>query len=204
MSRQGRIRGQHGFALLTVLVMVVLLGLLMGMAGSSWKDLVQRAKEEELFWRGNQYRQAIEKFASARFGGGGLQTYPASLEDLLRDPRSPEVRRYLRHLYPDPMTGGDWDLIKDPSGRIMGVRSSSSLKPFRQAGFPAGYEGFEGSEKYSDWEFEYTMSSPTQARKPSQAQTPAQPQTPAQGSGSRSTGQAAPGQSPTPPASGKP
>ena len=198
MRPPGRIGDQRGFALLTVLVMVVLLGLLMGMAGSSWKDLMQRAREEELLWRGDQYRQAIEKFASARYGGGGLQTYPASLEDLLRDPRSPEVRRYLRHLYPDPMTGEDWDLIKDPAGRIMGVRSRSQLKPFRQSGFPQGDESFEGSEKYSDWEFAYTMPSPTQTQKP------AQPQAPTQGTQTPAAGQTNPGPSPTAPQTGKP
>ena len=192
MRHPGRTGDQRGFALLTVLVMVVLLGLLMGMAGSSWKDLMQRAREEELLWRGDQYRHAIEKFASARYGGGGLQTYPASLEDLLRDPRSPEVRRYLRHLYPDPMTGEDWDLIKDPGGRIMGVRSRSQLKPFRQSGFPTGDESFEGREKYSDWEFVYTMTSPAQA------------QTPAQGANPPAAGQTSPGPSPSAPQTGQP
>ncbi|AMV73361.1 type II secretion system pseudopilin TklG [Desulfuromonas sp. DDH964] len=159
MTPRGGIRDERGFALLTVLVLVVVLGLALGLAGSSWTDIMQRAREEELFWRGDQYRKAIEAFYGVRHGGG-LQMLPAKLEDLVRDPRNPGVVRYLRRLYTDPMTGGEWELIKDPSGRIRGVRSSSPLRPFRQAGFPAGYENFEGRQKYSEWEFVFTPGKP--------------------------------------------
>ena len=161
MTAQGRIGDQRGFALLAVLVLVVVIGLALGLAGNSWTNIVQRSREAELFWRGNQYRKAIGGYYGVRHGGQ-IQMYPAKLEDLVRDPRSPAIKRYLRRLYPDPMTGGDWVLIKDPSGRIKGVRSSSSRKPFRQAGFPKGYENFEGREKYSDWEFVYTPVAPAQ------------------------------------------
>ena len=165
MNPLGRKRDERGFALLTVLVLVVVLGLALGLAGSSWTDIMQRAREEELFWRGDQYRKAIEAFYGVKHGGG-LQVFPAKLEDLLRDPRSPGVVRYLRRLYPDPMTGGEWELIKDPSGRIQGVRSSSALRPFRQAGFPVGYENFEGRQNYSEWEFIYTPARPVPGTRP--------------------------------------
>lgn len=165
MTPRGRTGDQRGFALLAVLVMVVVLGLALGLAGNSWTDIVQRSREAELFWRGDQYRKAIGAYYGVRHGGQ-IQMYPAQLEDLVKDPRSPGVKRYLRRLYPDPMTGGDWVLIKDPNGRIKGVRSSSSRKPFRQAGFPKGYENFEGREKYSDWEFVYTPATPVPGGRP--------------------------------------
>ena len=143
---------ERGAALLIVLVMVVVLGLTIGIAGSSWKSVAQRAREAELLWRGDQYRLAIKSFFEAKNGrGGGL--FPQNLEDLVKDPRAPGVVRHIRRLYPDPMTGGDWVLIKDQAGRITGVRSGSDLEPFKQNGFPEEYKKFEGAGSYSSWEF---------------------------------------------------
>ena len=149
-----QLNGERGAALLIVLLMVVVLGLAVGITGSTWKSISQRAREAELFWRGDQYRKAIGSYYEVKHGrGSGL--FPRKLEDLVKDPRSLAAERYLRRLYPDPMTGGDWVLIKDQSGRITGVRSSSDLEPFRQDGFPEEYEKFAGSESYSRWEFVY-------------------------------------------------
>jgi hypothetical protein len=53
------------------------------------------------------------------------------------------------------MTGKDWDVIKDPAERLIGVRSASDLEPFKQTGFPAGLETFEGKTSYLDWQFVY-------------------------------------------------
>jgi type II secretory pathway pseudopilin PulG len=151
-----RLRDENGFTLLMVLVIVVIMGLGLGLAGSTWKDVMQRAREQELFWRGDQYRRAIRSFFEVR--QGGVAAYPASLDDLIRDPRFPGVQRHLRRLYRDPMTREDWDLVKDPSGRIIGVRSLSELKPFRQEGFPPGYEQFQGKTSYNQWQFIFTPS----------------------------------------------
>jgi len=144
---------ERGTVLLVVLVMVVVLGLTAAVTGSSWKTLVQQSREEELFWRGDQIRKAIESYYSPV--NGALQQFPAKLEDLVKDPRSLQTVRHLRRLYPDPMTGDDWVLIKDPGGRITGVRSASALEPFRKDGFPEGYDAFVGRSKYSEWEFVY-------------------------------------------------
>jgi len=159
---------------MVVLVMIVILGLSAGMAGSTWKTVMQREREEELFFRGDQIRRGIESYANQRQGnqpqpsrqpvdrspgrvgaGPGGANYPNSLEDLVRDPRALGVNRHLRKLYTDPMTGGDWELIKDPAGRIKGVKSASTQKPFKQDGFPLGYESFKGAATYADWPFVY-------------------------------------------------
>jgi type II secretory pathway pseudopilin PulG len=145
---------ERGAALLIVLIMVVVLGLAVGIAGSTWKSVAQRAREAELFWRGNQYRLAIKSYYEVKHGrGAGL--FPQKLENLIKDPRFLGAERHIRRLYPDPMTGEDWVLIKDKSGRITGVRSGSDLEPFRKDGFPEEYEKFEGAESYSSWEFVY-------------------------------------------------
>ncbi len=153
---------ERGAILLVVLFMIVVLGLAGGIAGSTWKSITQRAREAELFWRGDQYRKAIESFYEVRHGrAGGM--FPQKLEDLLKDPRSLQAERHIRRLYPDPMTGGDWELIKDASGRITGVRSGSDLEPFRTDGFPPEYEKFKGAESYRSWEFVYAPKSQKKA-----------------------------------------
>ena len=141
---------QRGAILLLLLVMVVVVGLAAGMAGQSWRSTVQRAREAELLWRGQQYQKAITSYYSVRHG---QQSFPAKLEDMLRDRRFPHVVRHLRKLYNDPITGEDWELVKDPAGRVIGVRSSSELEPFRKDGFPKSLDKLKGKEAYNKWEF---------------------------------------------------
>ena len=146
--------GQRGSALMLVLAIVVILGLTAGIAGQSWKSLMQRAREAELLWRGQQYRQAIGHYYQLKRGAAGA--YPATLEELVRDPRFPQPVRHIRQLYKDPMTGEDWTLVKGAGDRIIGVRSSSNLKPFKQDDFPKELEAFNDKESYREWEFIYT------------------------------------------------
>src|SRR5512145_2783151 len=98
--------------------MVVLLGLAASKAGQSIGALMQREREAELLWRGLQYRQAIASYYNVK--QGPQQMYPAKLEDLLKDPRFPGVKRHLRRLYNDPMTGKEWDVVKDPAEKLIG------------------------------------------------------------------------------------
>ncbi|PLX85309.1 MAG: hypothetical protein C0617_04355 [Desulfuromonas sp.] len=166
---------QRGVTLLTVLVMVVVMGLAAGMAGSTWRTVVQQAKEEELLFRGGQYRSAIESYYNGK-AGGKAQQYPTSLEDLVEDPRFGETTRHLRKLFPDPMTGGEWIPIRQGGtitgvpgptigiGGIIGVRSSSDLKPFKKDGFSEEFEGFAQSSSYSEWEFVFRPKKKTPAQ----------------------------------------
>lgn len=170
-----RLTNQRGVALMAVLMAVTILGLMSGIAGSSWKTIVQRGKEQELLWRGNQYRLAIESYYQTTHGGA-KGVLPSSLENLIRDPRSVGTIRHLRKLYLDPLTEEDWTLIKDPAGRIMGVKSSSMLQPFKQDNFREENQDFSGKTAYSEWQFIYDIkSSKKQAQKP--AETAPQPKT---------------------------
>ena len=143
--------GQRGAILLLLLVMVVILGLAAGMAGQSWRSTMQRAREAELLWRGQQYQQAIASYYAVKHGP--QQMLPAKLDDLVRDPRFPNVVRHIRRVYNDPMTGEDLELVTDPSGRVVGVRSRSDLKPFQQDGFPEELDKLRGMSTYREWEF---------------------------------------------------
>lgn len=161
----GPLGNERGVTLLMVLMAVVVLGLSLGVAGSTWRTVMQREREKELLFHGDQYRKAIESYYTK--GHAGRQTYPRSLEDLLKDPRSVETVRHLRRLFNDPMTGEDWELIREggkisgtvqasvETGRIKGVHSTSDLEPFKVDGFDEEYEEFADAETYRDWEFVY-------------------------------------------------
>jgi len=205
LNRSESILGnQRGISLLIVLIMVVVLGLAAGVAGSSWKTIVQRSKEAELLFRGDQYRRAIESFYKSAHGGQqGL--LPQELDDLLKDPRFPETKRHIRRLYADPMTGKEFEAIRDQAvgNRIKGVRSSSEAVPFKQDGFPAAYEKFAGATSYKTWEFVFERpivktppagqpgqpGAPGLPGQPGQPVQPGQPGQPADSGQSGQTGQ---------------
>jgi type II secretory pathway pseudopilin PulG len=149
--------------LFTVLFAIVVIGLMLGLTGQTWSQVMKREREEELFFRGDQYRRAIESYYTS--GPGGQGTYPNALDELLKDPRSPQTKRHLRKLYLDPFTNEAFEVIgaggtvegeSAALGKIKGVRSTSSKTPFRQDGFPEQYITFQNAPSYSAWEFSYT------------------------------------------------
>lgn len=160
MARRRRTRG---FTYLTLLFIVALLGAGLALTGEVWHTAALREKEAELLFVGHQYRKAIERY----YLSGPQRQYPRALEDLLKDPRRPGAERYLRTLYPDPVTGkNEWGLVKAPDGGILGVHSLSEAKPLKIAGFRARDQGFEGAAKYSDWNFAYLLPAQPPGPKP--------------------------------------
>ena len=130
-------RNSHGFAYIALLVVIVVIGISLGAAGKYWSNVVLRDKEEELIFRGDQYRQAIELYYKAVLVA---PQYPDSIDDLLMDSRTPTGRRHLRQRYKDPISGEDFVEIRDTTtNRIIGVHSPSDKQPLKQAGFPAIY-----------------------------------------------------------------
>ena len=149
---------QQGVILLGVLVAVVVLGLLSTIVVMGWKTQTQKSKEQELLWRGNQYRRAIESYYTFAQQGDQV-SLPSRLDNLIRDQRSVTTVKHLRRLYVDPMTGKDWQTIKNTSGKIIGVKSGSSLEPFKKKGFCEENKAFAGKNKYSEWHFVFTGNS---------------------------------------------
>ena len=72
-------------------------------AAKVWRTVLQREKEEELIFRGQQYAQAIFLYRKAR---GAL---PTELKQL--DEKGPKNERFIRKLYKDPITGKDFGLV---------------------------------------------------------------------------------------------
>jgi type II secretory pathway pseudopilin PulG len=166
------IRNVRGFAYIALLVAIIIIGISLGAAGKYWGNVMRRDKEEELLYRGDQYRRAIERYVAAV---PGSQVYPQSIDDLLKDDRTATGKRHLRQKYRDPISGEDFVEIRNTlTKRIIGVHSPSEKEPLKKAGFPDvynatqgvaqpgfpdGYNIFTGKLKYSEWLFVATVKS---------------------------------------------
>ena len=138
-----RRHSDRGFAYLWTLLLVAMLALTLVAAADIEATAVRRDREKELLFIGRQFRLAIARYHGVN-GQGGKREYPASLDDLLRDDRVSSVRRHLRKLYVDPMTGKtDWGTVR-VAGRIVGVHSLSEKRPIKQDGFEALWELMAG------------------------------------------------------------
>jgi type II secretory pathway pseudopilin PulG len=157
-------RSAQGFTYLTVMfVIAILLGGL-ALVGEVWETSTRREKEAELLFIGNQYRRAIGLYYDAT--PGGVKRYPRELVDLVKDPRQPGTQRHIRKLFPDPVTGKEWTIIKGPDGGVQGVHSASEEAPLKIAGFRVRDASFEGASKYADWKFIHAPAVTKPAAKP--------------------------------------
>jgi type II secretory pathway pseudopilin PulG len=86
--------------MVVLLVSMSIAAIMMSAAMPVWHQSVQRERESELIFRGNQYVRAISLF-QRRAGPGVL---PPNLDVLI-------TSRYLRKKYKDPITGQDFDLL---------------------------------------------------------------------------------------------
>jgi type II secretory pathway pseudopilin PulG len=89
-----------GYAMAALLVAIGVMAVMLTVAMPAWRQLVQREKEEELIFRGQQYVRAIGLF-QRNFG----VTYPPNIDVLVE-------KRFLRRKYKDPMTeDGEFQLL---------------------------------------------------------------------------------------------
>jgi len=147
----GRSRPCDGFTYVWLLVAIAIMAAGLAAIGEVATTAAKREKEAELLFVGDQYARAIAEYAAS---SQGEPQYPQSFDELLADKRYPNVRRYLRRVYADPMTGrADWGLIRGPGGGIVGVHSQSPERPLKVANFPASYGSFTGAATYSAWRF---------------------------------------------------
>ncbi len=149
-----RNNSQRGFTYVMVLVAVIVLGIISGAASLYSSRASQMDREAELLFRGMAYRNAIRDYYES---GNPRKTFPRSLDELVRDPRTGANKSYLRKLYKDPMSKGkgEWTLIHAMDGGIAGVASTSTDAPLKTGNFRAGLEKFENAKSYAEWVFEY-------------------------------------------------
>jgi hypothetical protein len=178
------LRSKGGFTYIGALVMVMIVGVMASRAAVVWSTAMKREREEELLSRGTQIRDALRKWYKVKVVDGKLVSSlaptaggnvnaaptpvagPAELKSLLLDPNTPGKLRYLRpYCLVDPMTGKEWDLVRDTAQKIIGVKSKSEQAPVKQGNFPFDLvpADFEKKKKYSEWEFVYDRVPPPTA-----------------------------------------
>ncbi len=147
------VRRDAGFTYLSLIIVVAIIGLVAA-AGLKMGALLQRrAAEQELLEIGAEFSAALKSYATATPPGQVQQ--PPALKDLLKDPRAPNIRRHLRKLYADPMTGkAEWGVmyVAGETG-VVGVYSLSQAQPIKVSNFDARFPNFDGKEHLSDWKF---------------------------------------------------
>jgi type II secretory pathway pseudopilin PulG len=103
-ARSGARRSQAGYAMAALLVSLSVMAVMLTVIMPVWKHMMQREKEAELVFRGEQYARAIglfqRKFANA---------YPPNVDALVE-------QRFLRRKYKDPITGDDFAVLTQGQG----------------------------------------------------------------------------------------
>jgi type II secretory pathway pseudopilin PulG len=208
-----RRRSAAGFTYLSLVILLAIIGLVSATTLKLGVILQRAAAERELLNIGAQFSDALESYAKAT--PAGQLNVPPTLNELLRDPRFPGVRRHLRRIFVDPMTGkAEWG-IQYASGTtgVLGVYSLSDAKPIKIANFPARFQGLEGKLHLSDWKFGRNANAVQPPAQPGQLGQPGQPGSPVAGQpgqpgqsmfgqpgqpGQPMSGQPAPGAAPPP------
>ena len=158
--RVPNMRRLRGFTYIGLLIAVALMGIGLAAVGQVWSTVAKRERERELLFVGAQFRQAIGSYFES---SPGVKRYPRRLEDLLEDQRFPVIKRHLRRIYLDPITGKpDWGLMTQ-GDQILGVYSQSPGKPVKTDNFDPADSSFAGSNAYSDWRFVYAPADPANA-----------------------------------------
>lgn len=127
---------QRGFTYLWLLLVLATGGAGLAALGERASAAVQRERETELMFRGQEIARAIAAYWAAT--PGPAKALPQSLQELLEDRRGTQVVRHLRRLYADPFTGeADWALLRTDDGLVAGVHSRAAVVAFRVADLPA-------------------------------------------------------------------
>ena len=146
----------YGYTYVVMLIAVALTSITAAVTANVTSSMMQREREIELIFRGQQYQLAIQRYYEA----GAQRQYPSSLDHLTKDPRF-SSQRHLRRLYDDPMAKrgaehqSSWLIIRNDSGGIIGVSSQSDKRPIKQARFRSEQKHFKGADRYRDWTFIY-------------------------------------------------
>ena len=161
---------ERGVTYLMLMFAIVLIGIATTAAAKKWKTTVQRELEMDLLAKGIEIQNALALYSATIKAGRVMpgEVYPQTLADLTRLPKP-----FLRKVYLDPMEHGEWEYLRAPTGGIMGVRSKSRAKPFRQRNFPFAVRHFEGRATYRDWVFQHP--SPSSASIVPQGTVPSPP-----------------------------
>lgn len=143
----------QGFTYIGLLILIAIIGIASAATLQVGSILQRRAAEESLLNIGAEFQKALISYANAT--PAGQQRFPRTLQDLVRDPRFPKVRRHLRRIYPDPITGNNtWGMVyANGNGGLVGIYSLSTLPPIKIGNFDAAFLRFNGKTSYQEWIF---------------------------------------------------
>jgi type II secretory pathway pseudopilin PulG len=151
----GRLQ-QGGFAYVMLLVSIALIGVAASASLSLGATIARRDVERELLAVGLEIQQSLYGYAGITGTSPPATSArgPRHLDELLKDSRVPGIRRHLRQLYTDPLTGrNEWGVVRDAQGYIVGVYSLADGKPIRRIGFEPSLPHFEEAENYGQCVF---------------------------------------------------
>jgi type II secretory pathway pseudopilin PulG len=161
LNRRGRLpcagptSPARGFTYVGLLILLVVIGL-MGATTLKADALLDRAaRERELLETGADFSGALKSYADAT--PPEQPPYPPTLQELLKDPREAGVRRRLRHMPIDPVTGkAEWGIVwaaPDKRMGVLAVHSLSPARPLKRTGFDHRFRDLDDKEHLSDWLF---------------------------------------------------
>lgn len=147
----------RGFTYIGLLITLAIIGVATAATLQLGLVIQRRNAEQELLTIGREFRAALISYASAT--PAGQSSRPRTLEDLLKDPRYPNIRRHLRKIYVDPITAKpEWGVLNSPDGSgIIGVHSLSTAVPIKIGNFEKEFQYLIGKTSYSDWVFAPTI-----------------------------------------------
>lgn len=126
---------RRGFTYLSLIILVAIIGLVSAASIKLGAVLQRSAAERELLAIGAEYADALESYAKAT--PPGQSPLPPSFKELLRDPRFPGVRRHLRRIYVDPMTGSsEWGIVYANNAQGQQGLAATSPAQAEQPGMP--------------------------------------------------------------------
>lgn len=155
VARPQAARIERGFTYIGLLILMSIIAIAATASIQLGSITQRRGAEQELLFLGVQFRAALTSYANA--SPAGQPRAPKSFEQLLRDPRVLGVRRHLRRVPVDPLTGKDeWGIVRSTDGFIVGVHSLSEAAPIKRGNFGAEFAEFTGSSSYRGWVFRAT------------------------------------------------
>lgn len=169
------VSNQNGFTYILALTVIMIMGIMLGMVGQSWKTIKQRELEEEMIYRGDQVAELIYQrhLCMGLTPPQNLWTITNSVNGTILDdlvigkeencPTKNRIRKKYRlrsSAIIDPMTNKQWQIVK-PVGditRFAGVMSESTDEPFRKS-FKDKYDSqlLDEKKQYSDWQFTWEL-----------------------------------------------
>ncbi|HUL65786.1 MAG TPA: type II secretion system protein [Burkholderiaceae bacterium] len=155
----------NGFTYVGLLILVAILAVAATATIQLGAVAQRRDAERELLYIGRQFQLALRSYRDA--SPVGTPPFPTELDQLLRDPRFPSVRRHLRSVPVDPMTGrASWGLARSAERWITGVHSLSDAPPIKVGNFDAEFGSFAGKKKVSEWLFGVSLGPPVSLPSP--------------------------------------